>query len=149
MDIRETYRIELFGGLSVLQGGRIIGQFRSSKPASLLAYLARYRQQVHSREVLAETLWPDDSQKASRQNLDVSLCRLRKELEDGNGKGSSLILADRSGIHLHPDLFVTDIEEFEASLRSAEAEPSHWRRAPVLTAAVEKHGNGFLPGFYD
>ncbi len=47
-------RIELFGGLRVRIGGRLITRFRTRKTASLLAYLAYHLDRVHPREFLVE-----------------------------------------------------------------------------------------------
>lgn len=49
-------RIELFGGLRVCQGDRVITRFRTQKTAALLAYLAYHGDRRHSREVLIDLL---------------------------------------------------------------------------------------------
>src|SRR5690242_15744941 len=52
------WRIEMLGGLRVLRGDRAISHFTTRKAGALLAYLAFYHQDSHSREYLAEWLWP-------------------------------------------------------------------------------------------
>ena len=51
-------RVEMLGGLRLVQSGRVITRFGSQKNAALLAYLAYYLPTSHPREVLTELLWP-------------------------------------------------------------------------------------------
>src|SRR5438876_10347187 len=74
-------RIELFGGLRITQGERVITRFRTQKAASLLAYLAYHFPQAHPREVLIEMLWPEVEPATGRNRLRMALTFLRHPLE--------------------------------------------------------------------
>ena len=75
------WRIELFGGLRACQGDHTITRFSTQKTASLLARLAYYRSQNHSREELIELLWPGVQEHLGRQSLRQALTTLRHFLE--------------------------------------------------------------------
>src|SRR5262245_3233453 len=80
-DVASRCRIQLFGGLRVLQGEQEITHFRTQKTASLLAYLAYFLPRSHPREVLIELFWPDGGVETSRHSLSVALSSLRQQLE--------------------------------------------------------------------
>ena len=50
------WRIEMLGGLTVVQGDRKITRFQTQKTGALLAYLALHPSKSHSREAIAEML---------------------------------------------------------------------------------------------
>src|SRR5687768_11242751 len=104
--------IELLGGLRVRQGERQIARFANQKGAALLAYLAYHRKQTHSREALAELLWPEAMPEVGRHNPRQALLFLRRQLEpaDAAEVGSPLFMAHRSDVQLSPAVS-TDVEE--------------------------------------
>jgi two-component SAPR family response regulator len=72
-------RIELFGGMRLVQHDRIIARFRTHKAAHLLAYLALYRDQSHARERLIQLFWPEAEMEAGRASLSNALSSLRRQ----------------------------------------------------------------------
>src|SRR5688572_8364479 len=72
-----SWRIELLGGLRLIQAGRVVTRFRTRKAASLLAYLALYASRAHSRDSLADLLWPEADAESARRNLRQALYTLR------------------------------------------------------------------------
>ncbi len=62
-------QIELLGELRIVSGERVITRFRTQKAAGLIAYLAIFRDRVHTREVTSDLFWPDKAPEAGRQNL--------------------------------------------------------------------------------
>src|SRR4051794_5422600 len=105
-------RLEMLGRFVVRQGNREFHRFHTQKTASLLAYLACYKQRFHPREVLIELFWPDDAQEAARNSLSVALNALRRQLEAPGIPPGTLLIADRSSVYLNPDAFTTDVEDF-------------------------------------
>jgi DNA-binding SARP family transcriptional activator len=82
----------LLGGLRAERGGETVTRFRSQKFGALFAYLALFPQRVHTREELADLLWPDAEPEAARTNLRTALSSLRKQLEPpGTPAGSVLV----------------------------------------------------------
>ena len=90
-------RIELFGGLRVSHGGRVITRFRTQKAASLLAYLAYDLSRVRPREVLCELLWPGADPATSKQRLSLALTSLRRQLEPPGISRGAVLVADNEG----------------------------------------------------
>ncbi len=97
--MQHAVTIELFGGLRVRYGTQVIERFRSQKTAALLAYLACHGR-MHTREKLADILWPDSPPQAARASLCVALSSLRSQLEPPGVSAGSVLLADRNSIGL-------------------------------------------------
>jgi DNA-binding SARP family transcriptional activator len=144
--------IELFGGIRVEQGKRVITRFRTQKTASLIAYLAFFGDRMHSREVLIDMLWPDaPSLKAGRTSLSVALSSLRNQLEPLDVPAQSLLFADRQSIGLSP-LVTTDTCRFEKAVRDAERARSRKERDDekrLLLTALTLYRDKLLPGYYE
>jgi DNA-binding SARP family transcriptional activator len=64
-----VWRICLLGGLRAERAEETITRFRSQKIGALLAYLALFPQRSHTREELADLLWPDAEPEVARTNL--------------------------------------------------------------------------------
>ncbi len=137
-DMTPSWRIEMLGGLRVYRDDRLIAKFATQKAAMLLARLAMPPGRHHSREELAELLWPESEPETSRHNLRQSLSSLRRQLEPPGIPASSVLLADRTNLCLQSTVISTDVAEFEAALRAGN----------LGLAAAIYHGI-FLPGFYD
>lgn len=88
------WRIELLGGVRAVRDGIVVDRWLTRKTAALLAYLALHPGR-HSREVLAEMLWPDAPPETQRHNLRLTLSHLRKALAP-----DAPVDADRFGVHL-------------------------------------------------
>src|SRR2546425_13365661 len=94
-------RIELLGGLRVIQGDGVVSRFRTHKTAELLAYLAYFHRRPHPREILIDLLWPESDMDAGRHSLSMALSSLRPLLEPpGIMTDGSVLLADRHSIGL-------------------------------------------------
>src|ERR1041384_7413601 len=74
-------RVEMLGGLQIVQASRVITRFRTQMTAGLLAYLAYYRDRSHLREHLIELLWPGAELRSGRNCLSLALSSLRHQLE--------------------------------------------------------------------
>ncbi len=142
-----AWRIELFGGPCLQQNGRHVTRFQTYKSGALLAYLAYFRDQAHSREMLAGRFWPDSRPEAGRLSLRVALSSLRRQLETPGSPPNSVLFADHSQVQLNPLSFVTDIAEFNTALREAHYDAE--RRVELLTRAVELVRGELLPGYYE
>jgi predicted ATPase/DNA-binding SARP family transcriptional activator len=151
------WRIELFGGLSVEQEGTValpggrptITRFHTRKTGALLAYLAYYRRDTHSRESLIELLWPECELRAARNNLSVSLSWLRHRLEPPGVAPGAVLVSDRTAVRLNPSAVTTDVAAFHAALQAASGSKSSPRRAEGLAQAIELYRGELLAGYYD
>ena len=73
-------RLICLGSLRMFFGGVPLSAVRSSRVQSLLAYLAIEADRAHSRDALAALFWPDESERAAKQNLRQALYELRQLL---------------------------------------------------------------------
>jgi predicted ATPase/DNA-binding SARP family transcriptional activator len=147
--MESPWRIELFGSLQMRQGSQIIARFQTYKTGALLAFLAFYRNTAHSRESLAELLWPDADPESARNSLRVALASLRRQLEPTSVPVGAVLIADRVNVRLNPDAFTTDVLEFETLLaRERQAEdPADAERQ--LMRAVECYRGPLLANHYE
>jgi len=142
-------KIVLLGGLRFERGETVVDRFRSQKFGVLLAYLALFPRRVHTREELADLLWPDAELEAGRTNLRTGLSSLRRQLEPpGVPFGSVLVTDGRTTIKLAN--VETDVAKFDR-LCSAAAHPSvtSEERVRLLTEAVQVYGGPLMPGCYE
>lgn len=145
-----VWYVQLFGGLQAThQQSRSITRFRSHKAGVLLAYLALFPRHPHSREELAEMLWPE--MESGRVNLRTVLSSLRRELEpDGTPPGSVLLTVGHTDVYLAPASIETDVAQFERLLKVASRPSlSFEEKALQLTEAVAIYTGPLLPVFYE
>ncbi len=142
-------RIELLGGLRVLQGDRTISRFSTQKIASLLATLAHQLDRTHPREALIERFWPESDLPAGRVSLNQALSRLRRQLEPPGVAAGSVIQATPATVRLNPAAVTTDVAEFETALRAAGETSSDLERRHCLESALLLYRGELLPGLYD
>jgi predicted ATPase/DNA-binding SARP family transcriptional activator len=147
MDTR--WRIELFGTLRVQCGDRTVTHFKTRKTAALLACLALSPHRTHSREELAEQLWPDEDPDATRNRFKQALSTLRRALEPDDVSAGTLLIADRAEVRLDTSRVVVDVVEFEAALRAAVRTNDSSDRARLLRTAVDLYRGDLLPGYYE
>lgn len=105
-------RIQLFGSLTVIRGEDAITRFPTSRSRLLLAYLAYHRERAHSREFLAEMLWPGGNPDAIRLRLNQTLAELRRALGVPHA-----IESDRHVIRLS-SMVETDLALFKEHLKA-------------------------------
>jgi DNA-binding SARP family transcriptional activator/TolB-like protein/Tfp pilus assembly protein PilF len=144
MDAR--WRIELFGGLRVRQGDQVITHFATRKTAALLACLAFYQSRAHSRDWLAEQLWPAEDPRATRTRLRQALSALRRVLEPAGIPPGSVVVADHTDVRLNPRAISTDVAEFHEALQLAAQAPTLDERVERLSHAAHLYGGELLPG---
>jgi DNA-binding SARP family transcriptional activator len=143
------WNITLFGELSARQGTERVAQFDTRQTAGLLAYLAFYRQRSHSRDMLAERLWPEEDSTATRSRLRTALWALRRILEPEETPRGSVLIADRTEIRLMAEAIVTDVDTFERAVRAAAKAGDAAERADCLCRAAELYGGELLRDWYD
>jgi DNA-binding SARP family transcriptional activator len=140
--------LAFLGQFQVMQQGQPVTRFESDKVRALLAYLA-VEAGVHSRNTLAELLWPGFTAESARTNLRHSLHELRQTLGDAEAVPPFLIVT-RQSIQFNPTAHYTlDVETFTANLKRVAAHP-HAKLAHcpswlhVLRQTVELYQGDFL-----
>jgi predicted ATPase/DNA-binding SARP family transcriptional activator len=158
---RPVVRVTLFGGVRLhlppTQAGgepEVIEKFETRRVAALLAYLALYQDREHTREQLAELLWPEEDPGATRSRLRQALAAFRRALppDDPSDASDDLLLADRLTVRLAPDRFRVDALEFNAHLREARRAAEENKPVVHLAAlrrAAALYTNPLFPDLYD
>src|SRR5439155_2733385 len=149
MSDMEPIRIEMLGGLRILQDSRPVTSVNTNRLQSLLAFLVLHSGAPQPRERLAYLLWPESGESQARTNLRQLLHHLRRALPPE----CQSLAADNQTVQWRSDASCAiDVVEFEAAAaRAAEAEkhgdlPSA-RKA--LELAAQLHHDDLLPGLYD
>jgi DNA-binding SARP family transcriptional activator len=94
--------IRLLGPFEVILDSEPVTRFETIKARALMAFLAAEAGSLHSREALAEMLWPDRAEGAARANLRHTLRSLRLAIGD-YGTEPPFLLCSREAIALNPD----------------------------------------------
>lgn len=114
---------------------------------ALLAYIASESDRAHRREVLAELLWPDESEEVARRNLRQALSRLRAALGDRDSDNPFLLI-DRATIQFNQNSdHYLDVAAFAAAKPVKENEISA-ADVPWLEEAVRLYRGHYLNQFY-
>ena len=142
-------RIEMLGGLRVVEGERVVTRFRSHKAAALLSYLALNLHRSHAREHLTELFWPHLKPGAGRDNLSTALSALRRQLEAAPMPAGSVLVTDYQNVRLNTETVTADVAEFEQVLKAAAQTETLVERAALLERAVALYRGDLLPGCYE
>lgn len=134
----KLWRIEILGGVQLVRADGSVARFATRKIASLLAYIAYFTGRPHSREVLAEQLWPEAELDAQRNSFRVALNSLRKQLEPPGIVQGRVLIADRNALRLNPEAFTTDVQLFEEAIRHC-----------AWDTAISLYKAPLLVGWYD
>lgn len=94
--------IRLLGPTQITLDGASAPAFDYAKVLALLIYLAVEGDRAHSRDALAELLWPDQEAQVGRSSLRQALARLRQGIADQAAKPSRLLIT-RESVQFNPD----------------------------------------------
>jgi DNA-binding SARP family transcriptional activator len=139
-------RVQALGGFRVLRDGEPVGadRWRSQKARDLLKLLIARRGRPTPRELLMETLWPEEDPARLGNRLSVALSTVRAVLDPARRFApDQFIAADRHAVWI-ADLLV-DVEEFLATAAAgldAHADPD--RALAMLTSAEVTYAGDFL-----
>ena len=88
-------RIEILGGLRVRDGERLYTDFARKKATALLGLLALRPKQTHTREALADALWPEVEPELGRKRLRQTLQWLRQRTDGASVPSRTSSATDR------------------------------------------------------
>ena len=109
--------LRTFGGLSLENGGRpIVGAAGQRGRLAILAVLASAGQRGVSRDVLLALFWPEKDTENARGALRHGLYKLRQDV------GERELTLGTSELKLNPAVVSSDVQDFDAALRSGEFE---------------------------
>ncbi len=146
------WRIEMFGSLRLLPPGAgpgdAITHFPARKAGALLAYLAFHRPNHHgegqARDILSDALWPDSDTEKARNNLRVTLNRLKNTLAEKGFNPDDLIVIGNHTIGLKWRHTVTDVTLFENELQAAAGATTLAARSRHLCEAADLYRGELL-----
>jgi len=135
-----VWRACLFGQFRIEStiGHASITRLESKRAVALLAFLLLQGPRAHSREVLADRIWPEADPTTGRNRLKQTLASLRRQLEPPGIPAGSVFQADRNSIGLAPGAIQSDYHELLLALQSGD---------PATAAKIGKPG--LLPDLYD
>lgn len=133
--------VRLFGFVSIDQDSRPLPA-PPTKALELLCYLLIYRDRAHTRDGLAEVLWPEGDSTVSKRYLRQTLWKLNTTLRRGRltgpGEGTALVV-DRDRVHVDPGSSWVDVGAFESARAATRDIPGHRlteAQARLLESAV-------------
>lgn len=134
----ESYQLEvcLFGGLEASINGKPLNDWPGAKVKLLFIYLLLHRNKPTPKVQLMETFWPELSPESARNNLNVTICRLRKYLANAtNNQG--VLNFELDCYQLSPQLEVnSDVETFEQCCKDIQ---KHHRRREFTAEIIAMH----------
>ena len=144
--------LSMLGPLQVTLGGEPVTGFESARARALLAYLAVEADRPHSRDVLAELLWPERPERTARGYLRRALSSLRKALGDRDRTPPFLLIARETIQFNTASDYWLDVEAFRALVETVRIDhPVHQQaggRPRQWEEAVALYQGSFLEGFY-
>jgi DNA-binding SARP family transcriptional activator len=109
--------VHLLGQFRVIVNDRLIEDWPSGRGQALLKYLLTHRDRPVPRDILMDVFWPDAGPKAARNNLNVTLHRLRQALRAVDDL--PIVIFENGAYRLSPDLQIwIDIDEFECHVQA-------------------------------
>ena len=145
--------IQVLGGFQVIRDGApiAVADWKSRKARELLKILIARRARMTPRDVLMNTLWPEEDDSAKLTNrFGVALTTLRAVLDPDKRFGTNhFVTTDKDAVGLDLDHIEIDVEVFLANaahglslLRGARTEEAIDR----IAVAEETYGGDFLEG---
>ena len=151
-------KLKLLGVPEARLDGRVL-TLRTKKALALLVYLVVERG-PHSREELAELLWPKSGRSKDRMALRSALANLRRELGETEDSRGARLLVERDSLSFNATSGTEiDLETIHAAFEAARTSSVTSRREPPqeglrqellvqLGEAADAYRGEFLQGFY-
>lgn len=131
--------ISILGPFQASAGTAIQHRFESNKVRALFAYLVAEMDRPHSRETLAEMLWPESAAQSGLANLRYALADLRKVIGDQNANPPYLLVSG-GNLQFNPSSnFELDAYQFANFLNTNDIEK--------LKQGIALYRGDFLSGF--
>lgn len=135
-----AYLVKLLGPLEVTSPGGEAVVFPGRKSAALFGYLCLEPGRAHSRELLAEALWPSLALKSKQVRLRQELTVLRQLF--GVAEEGGLLVSTRTSVAVRAEGVVTDARQFQAAWERSQATPES--AEPALAEVVALYRGDLL-----
>ncbi len=137
---------------------RLVTYFKTQKTAYLLAYLALCRSHAETRDNLIHLLWParqpDHAEDLGpdphfgRNSLRAALTAIRHHLDELGILPDTVLITDRTEVRLNPNVFTTDVADFDRLIGAARRQSDPIRRVSLFQQAVALYRGELLPEYY-
>jgi DNA-binding SARP family transcriptional activator len=146
-------RVTLFGKFNVRHETQDITPALGAKVQELLCYLLLYHTRLHTREALADALWPDAAPDRSQKYLRQTLWQLQTVLDrEVEADHESIVSLEPGWIHLNPETNLwSDIQIFEQAFALVRSIPGHeltTQQAQAVGQAIELYQGDLLADWY-
>jgi DNA-binding SARP family transcriptional activator/predicted ATPase len=122
----DQLQLSLLGYFQALVDGTAVADFSTDKIRALLAFLAVEANRPHRRDSLATLFWPDWDNAGARNNLRLSLHRLRQTLDAAaEGLSEGLLDATRDTVQVNKAALNLDVARFLDLLEACELHLHH------------------------
>ncbi len=118
LPLRQRIRLRYLGVFSLSDSAGIQQRFPTRHAAILVAYLAYHSDRVHSRDKLAEMLWPNADFDEQRNRFRVALSQARKLLEPSDLDSGTVLDVTRQTVKFKRDAATSDIDALDHALRN-------------------------------
>ena len=118
LPLRQRIRLRYLGVFSLSDSAGIQQRFPTRHAAVLVAYLAYHSDRVHSRDKLAEMLWPNADFDEQRNRFRVALSQARKLLEPSDLDSGTVLDVTRQTVRFKRDAATSDIDGLDHALRN-------------------------------
>jgi DNA-binding SARP family transcriptional activator len=138
--------VHLFGKFQVQRDGQNLDGWNARKGQELLAYLLLHRERAHTRQALADLLWPESTTEQSMKYLRHTLWQLQTVLEHRFQATDPESL----GLNLKAGLWL-DVMEFEqayARVQGISGEELDGQGAQIVQEALNLYRGDLLEGWY-
>ncbi len=142
-------RIEMLGSLRVSVQNRQIERFQTIKTGALLSYLALHPGRRHSREAVAELLWPGGEPVAIRNRLNQAVSSLRRQLHPPEGGATPVLIADHHQLTINGETVTTDVQEFQTAITQSGNCGDRAKKIRLLKTAISLYRGDLLDGYYE
>jgi DNA-binding SARP family transcriptional activator len=147
-----TIKICLFGKFSIEVNDKSINKIESRKAAELLVFLLLNRDQPHSRERLADTLWGDTSGDQANNYLRKALWQLQSALDNWGLGDQGLLLIEGEWLQINPNFELwLDIVVLEEAFKKSQGilgRDLEEGQAQMLQRAAELYRGDLMDGWY-
>ena len=118
LPLRQRIRLRFLGVFSLTDTAGIQKRFPTRHAAVLVAYLAYHSDRVHSRDKLAEMLWPNADFDEQRNRFRVALSQARKLVEPSELDAGTVLDVTRQTVKFKRDAATSDVDALDHALRN-------------------------------
>jgi DNA-binding SARP family transcriptional activator len=147
-------RIRLFGRFEVRHDGRIAPGLHPRKSQELFAYLLLHNDRPHSREILANLMWPRSTTQQARKYLRHTLWQLQSALDPADRiDGTGVLSVDHDWLQINPQVDVwLDTAELERAylvVQGISGREFDSQQSETVQQALALYRGDLLEGWYD